>query len=27
MQEELEPESPVVHNPEDEYDDMPPLEL
>ena len=29
MQEELEPEpeSPVIHNPEDEYDDMPPLEL
>ena len=22
-----EPESPVIHNPEDEYDDMPPLEV
>jgi hypothetical protein len=31
MQEELEPEqepeSPIIHNPEDEYDGMPPLEL
>jgi len=26
MQEE-QPESPVIHNPEDEYDDMPPLEV